>query len=267
MIQAAADYRLDETALNDTYVRLQNGEMSPISQFITLRKVYGAESMNRFNMYNSIAVNAMPADGFSTGEAIKAVRETAERVLPKGYSYDFGGITREETQQDNTTVIIFGICLLIIFMILAALYESFLLPLAVLLAVPIGLLGSFMFAKVLGLENNIYLQIGLIMLIGLLAKTAILLTEYAAERRKSGLSITQAAIYAARARLRPILMTAGTMVFGLLPLIFATGVGSNGNRSLGAGAIGGMVVGTLALLFLVPVFFIVFQYLQEKIRH
>lgn len=266
MIQAGADYRLDESALNDTYVRLQNGEMSPISQFITLRKIYGAESLNRFNMYNSIGVNAMPAEGFSSGEAIKAVRETAEQVLPRGYSYDFGGITREETQQDNTTVIIFGICLLIIFMILAALYESFLLPLAVLLAVPIGLLGSFMFAKLLGLENNIYLQIGLIMLIGLLAKTAILLTEYAAERRKAGMSITESALSAARARLRPILMTAGTMVFGLLPLVFATGVGSNGNRSLGAGAIGGMIIGTLALLFIVPVFFIVFQNLQEKLR-
>ena len=153
-------------------------------------------------MYNSIGVNAMPADGFSSGEAIKAVRETAEQVLPRGYSYDFGGITREETQQDNSTVIIFGICLLIIFMILAALYESFLLPLAVLLAVPIGLLGSFLFAKLLGLENNIYLQIGLIMLIGLLAKTAILLTEYAAERRKAGMSITESAMSAARARLR-----------------------------------------------------------------
>lgn len=266
MIQAGADYRLDESALNDTYVRLQNGEMSPISQFITLRKIYGAESLNRFNMYNSIGVNAMPADGFSSGEAIKAVRETAEQVLPRGYSYDFGGITREETQQDNSTVIIFGICLLIIFMILAALYESFLLPLAVLLAVPIGLLGSFLFAKLLGLENNIYLQIGLIMLIGLLAKTAILLTEYAAERRKAGMSITESAMSAARARLRPILMTAGTMVFGLLPLVFATGVGSNGNRSLGAGAIGGMIIGTLALLFIVPVFFIVFQNLQEKLR-
>lgn len=266
MIQAGTNYRLDESALNDTYVRLQNGEMSPISQFVTLRKVYGAESMNRFNMYNSIAVNAMPAEGFSSGEAINAVRETAAQVLPKGYSYDFGGITREETQQDNTTVIIFGICLLIIFMILAALYESFLLPLAVLLAVPIGLLGSFLFAKLLGLENNIYLQIGLIMLIGLLAKTAILLTEYAAERRKAGMSITESAMSAARARLRPILMTAGTMVFGLLPLVFATGVGSNGNRALGAGAIGGMIIGTLALLFIVPVFFIVFQKLQERLR-
>lgn len=266
MIQAGADYRLDESALNDTYVRLQNGEMSPVSQFITLRKIYGAESLNRFNMYNSIGVNAMPAEGFSSGEAIKAVRETAEQVLPRGYSYDFGGITHEKTQQDNTTVIIFGICLLIIFMILAALYESFLLQLAVLFAVPIGLLGSFMFAKLLGLENNIYLQIGLIMLIGLLAKTAILLTEYAAERRKAGLSITESALSAARARLRPILMTAGTMVFGLLPLVFATGVGSNGNRSLGAGAIGGMIIGTLALLFIVPVFFIVFQNLQEKLR-
>src|SRR5699024_3838054 len=186
--------------------------------------------------------------------------------LPKGYGYDFGGITREESQQSGTTVIIFGICILMIYLILSALYESFLIPFAVILAVPAGLMGSFLFARIAGLENNIYLQTGLIMLIGLISKTAILLTEYAAERRKAGMSLTSAALSAAKARLRPILMTAGTMIFGLLPLMVDTGVGANGNSSLGTGTVGGMLIGTLALLFVVPSLFIVFQYLQEKVR-
>lgn len=266
MLQADPKYRLDEASLDNTFVRMANGEMAPLSQFVTLTRVYGAETLSRFNMYNSIAVSVAPADGYSTGDAINAVRETADSNLPKGYGYDFGGITREESQQSGTTGIIFGICLLMIYLILSALYESFLIPFAVLLSVPCGLMGSFLFAKLMGLENNIYLQTGLIMLIGLLAKTAILLTEYAAERRKAGMSLTSAAVSAAKARLRPILMTAGTMVFGLLPLVVATGVGANGNRSLGTGAVGGMLVGTLALLFLVPTLFIVFQSLQEKVR-
>lgn len=266
MIQADPKYRLDETSLNNTFVRMANGEMAPLSQFVSLTRSYGAESLSRFNMYNSIAVNAMPAPGYSTGDAIKAVKETAEQALPKGYGYDFGGITREENQQSNTTLIIFAICILMIYLILSALYESFLIPFAVILSVPFGLMGSFVFAKLMGLENNIYLQTGLIMLIGLLAKTAILLTEYASERRAAGMSLTSAALSAAKARLRPILMTALTMVFGLLPLMVATGVGANGNSSLGTGAVGGMLIGTLALLFIVPTLFIVFQYLQEKIR-
>ena len=228
--------------------------------------MYGAESLSRFNMFNSIAVNAMPAEGYSTGDAIRAVQETAVQALPKGFGYDFGGITREETDQGGTTIIIFAICFLMIYLILSALYESFLIPFAVLLSVPFGLMGSFLFAKMMGLENNIYLQTGLIMLIGLLAKTAILLTEYATERRKAGMSLTSAALSAAKARLRPILMTALTMIFGLFPLMVASGVGANGNSSLGTGTVGGMVIGTLALLFIVPSLFIVFQYLQEKVR-
>lgn len=266
MIQADPKFRVDEASLDNTFVRMSNGEMAPISQFITLTRSYGAESLSRFNMYNSIAVNAMPANGYSTGDAIRAVQETATQALPKGYGYDFGGITREENQQSNTMVIIFAICVLMIYLILSALYESFLIPFAVILSVPFGLMGSFLFAKMMGLENNIYLQTGLIMLIGLLAKTAILLTEYATERRKAGMSLTSAALSAAKARLRPILMTAGTMVFGLLPLMVASGVGANGNSSLGAGTVGGMLIGTLALLFIVPSLFIVFQYLQEKVR-
>lgn len=265
MIQADPSYRLDEASLDNTFVKTPGG-MAPLSQFVGMRRVYGAESLSRFNMYNSIAVNAMPAAGYSTGDAIRAVEEVADTHLPKGYGYAYGGITREESQQSNTTGIIFGICFLMIYLILSALYESFLIPFAVLLSVPAGLMGSFLFAKLLGLENNIYLQTGLIMLIGLLSKTAILLTEYAAERRAAGMGLIASAVSAAKARLRPILMTALTMIFGLLPLIVASGVGANGNRSLGTGAVGGMLVGTLALLFLVPSLFVIFQYLQEKVK-
>ena len=266
MIQADPKYRVDESSLNNIFVRMSNGEMAPLSQFVTLTRSYGAESLSRFNMYNSIAVNAMPADGYSTGDAIKAVQETAVQALPKGYGYDYGGITREENQQSGTTMIIFGICFLMIYLILSALYESFIIPFAVLLSVPCGLMGSFLFAWMFGLENNIYLQTGLIMLIGLLAKTAILLTEYAAERRKAGMGLIASAVSAAKARLRPILMTALTMIFGLFPLMLSSGVGANGNRSLGTGVVGGMTIGTLALLFIVPTLFIAFQWLQERLR-
>ena len=266
MIQADPVFRLDETSLDNAFVRMSNGEMAPLSQFVTLTRSYGAESLSRFNMYNSIAVNAMPADGYSTGDAIKAVQETAEQSLPKGYGYDYGGITREENQQSGTTIIIFGICFLMIYLILSALYESFIIPFAVLLSVPCGLMGSFLFAWMFGLENNIYLQTGLIMLIGLLAKTAILLTEYAAERRKAGMGLIASAVSAAKARLRPILMTALTMIFGLFPLMMSSGVRANGNRSLGTGVVGGMTIGTLALLFIVPTLFIAFQWLQERLR-
>ena len=266
MIQADPMFRLDETSLDNAFVRMSNGEMAPLSQFVTLTRSYGAESLSRFNMYNSIAVNAMPADGYSTGDAIKAVQETAEQSLPKGYGYDYGGITREENQQSGTTMIIFGICFLMIYLILSALYESFIIPFAVLLSVPCGLMGSFLFARIFGLENNIYLQTGLIMLIGLLAKTAILLTEYAAERRKAGMGLIASAVSAAKARLRPILMTALTMIFGLFPLMMSSGVGANGNRSLGTGVVGGMTIGTLALLFIVPTLFIAFQWLQERLH-
>ena len=267
MIQADPKYRVDESSLNNIFVRMSNGEMAPLSQFVTLTRSYGAESLSRFNMFNSIAVNAMPAEGYSTGDAIRAVQETAVQALPEMVlGTTLVVLPREETDQGGTTIIIFAICFLMIYLILSALYESFLIPFAVLLSVPFGLMGSFLFAKMMGLENNIYLQTGLIMLIGLLAKTAILLTEYATERRKAGMSLTSAALSAAKARLRPILMTALTMIFGLFPLMVASGVGANGNSSLGTGTVGGMVIGTLALLFIVPSLFIVFQYLQEKVR-
>ena len=264
MMQADPQYRLDESSLNNIFVRTDKGEMAPLSHFVTMTRTYGAETINRFNMYTSIAVNAMPADGYSTGEAIQAVKETADEAMPRGYGYGFGGITREEEQQTNTTTVIFIICIAMIYLILCALYESFLIPFAVILSVPIGLMGSFLFAKMFGCENNIYLQTGLIMLIGLISKTAILLTEYAVDRRKAGMGLTASAVSAAKARLRPILMTALTMVFGLLPLMVSTGVGANGNRALGSGTVGGLLIGTLAMLFIVPAFYIFFQWLQEK---
>ena len=207
----------------------------------------------------------MPAEGYSTGDAINAIAEVAAQTLPTGYGYEFSGITREETQSSSNTVIIFVICILFVYLILCALYESMFIPMAVILSVPFGLMGSFLFAKCFGLENNIYMQTGLIMLIGLLSKTAILLTEYASSRRRQGMSIAQAAISAAGVRLRPILMTALTMIIGLFPLIVASGAGANGNRSLGVGAVGGMLVGTLALLFVVPVLFMVFQVIEERV--
>ena len=265
-IQADPKYRLDTESLNNVFVRTDNGEMAPLSQFVHLTRVYSSEVLNRFNLYNSIAVNGTAADGYSSGDAIKAIKEVAAQVLPRGYGYEFDGITREEAQTGSNSIIIYGICILLIYLILSALYESFLLPFAVILAVPCGLMGSFLLAKIMGLENNIYLQTGIIMLIGLLSKTAILITEYAADRRRAGMSLTQAAVSAAKARLRPILMTVLTCVFGMIPLVFSHGAGANGNSTLGSGVVGGMIVGTLALLFLVPTLFIVFETLQEKVK-
>ena len=265
MVQADKTYRLDKNALNNMFIRTSSGEMAPIGQFVNLTKVYGTETLTRFNLYSSIQVNGLPADGYSTGEAIAAIAEVAKETLPVGYGYEFGGITREEAGSGSNTVIIFAICIIFVFLILCALYESIFVPLAVMLSVPFGLMGSFLFAKMWGLENNIYMQTGLIMLIGLLAKTAILLTEYASARRRQGMTIAQTAVSAAGVRLRPILMTALTMIIGLFPLVVASGAGANGNISLGVGTVGGMIVGTLALLFVVPTLFIVFQTLQERL--
>lgn len=264
MVQAAPEYRLDTEALNNIFVRNSSGEMSPISQYLTLTRVYGTESLSRFNLFSSIAVYGAPADGYSSGQAIKAIAEAAREALPEGYGYEFGGMAREEASTGNTTTMVFIICIVFIYLILCALYESLLIPFAVILSVPFGLAGSFLFAQFWGLENNIYMQTGLIMLIGLLAKTAILLTEYASSKRRQGLSITAAAMSAAKARLRPILMTSLTMVFGMLPMMFAQGVGANGNISVGVGTVGGMLAGTVALLFVVPSLFILFQYVQER---
>ena len=266
MMQASPEYRLDEQALGNMFVR--NGtEMAPVSQFVTLNRVLGPETANRFNLYSAISANVNPAEGYSSGEVQKVIAEVAEQTLPLGYGYEYGGMAREEANTGGAqTVFIYAICIFLIYLILACLYESFLIPFAVIFSVPFGLMGSFLFAKVLGLENNIYLQTGVIMLIGLLAKTAILITEYAIERRRKGMGIVESAYSAAQVRLRPILMTVLTMIFGMLPLMFSSGAGANGNSSLGTGVVGGMLIGTLALLFVVPVFYIIFEYLQEKVR-
>ena len=267
MVQASPEYRLDTESLNNIFVRASNGEMSPIGQYLTLTRIYGSETLSRFNLFPSIQVGGTAETGYSSGQALDAIRETAAEVLPEGYGYEFGGMAREEASAQNTTALVFVICIVFIYLILCALYESLFIPLAVILSVPFGLAGSFLFAQLWGLENNIYMQTGLIMLIGLLSKTAILLTEYASERRRQGMSIVAAALDAAAVRLRPILMTSLTMVFGLLPLALATGVGANGNRSLGVGVIGGMLIGTVALLFIVPALFVIFQTIEEHVFH
>ena len=265
MVQARPEYRLDTESLNDMYVRSSSGNMAPIGQFVTLTKTYGPEILSRFNLFSTISVNASAAQGYSSGDAINAVREVAKKTLPAGYGYEFGGTSREEASSGTSIVIIFAICVVFIYIILCSLYESLFIPLAVMLSIPFGLMGSFLFAKLFGVENNVYMQTGLIMLIGLLAKTAILVTEYASERRHHGMAIAQAALSAAAIRLRPILMTALTMIIGLFPLVVATGAGANGNISLGVGTVGGMLIGTAALLFVVPVLFIVFQTIEERV--
>ncbi len=266
MMQASIDARLDIEALDNMYVRTASGEMSPVSHYVKIKKQYSAQNLSRFNLFPSITANGVPADGYSSGQAIAAIKEVAESVLPVGYGYEFGGLSREESNSSlESTIVIFAICITFVYLILCALYESLFIPLAVILSVPFGLAGSYLFTNTFGLTSDIYMQTGIIMLIGLLAKTAILLTEYASERRRQGMSITQSAITAAKVRLRPILMTSMTLIFGMLPLMFATGVGANGNISLGVGVVGGMLVGTIALIFIVPALFVIFQNIEEKL--
>ena len=266
MIQADPRYRINPESLQN--VKIRNGnEMAPISQFMTLTKVYGPDNIKRFNMFTSMSVNGSPADGYSSGQAIKAIEEVAAQSLPTGYGFEFSGMTREEqSSSGSTTAMIFALCFVFVYLLLSAQYESYILPLVVLLSVPSGLMGSFIFAQIMGVENNIYMQIALIMLIGLLAKNAILITEFALDRRKTGMSITEAAVSGASARLRPILMTSLAMVIGLLPLMFAHGVGANGNSTVGTGAIGGMFIGMICQIFIVPALFVVFEHIQEKVK-
>lgn len=266
MIQADANFRANPETLNNVMVRNGN-EMAPITQFITLNKIYGPDNIKRFNMFTAISVNGSPANGYSSGQAIQAIQEVASETLPTGYGYEFSGMTREEQSSGGgTTAMIFALCLVFVYLLLSAQYESYILPLGVILSVPAGLMGSFIFAQFMGIENNIYMQIALIMLIGLLAKNAILITEFALDRRKTGMSIVDSAISGATARLRPILMTSLAMVIGLLPLMFASGVGANGNSTLGTGAIGGMLIGMICQIFIVPALFVVFQSMQERIK-
>ena len=291
MLQSNPQSRTTESDLSNMFIR-NNGQMAPLSQFVKLTPVLGPEIDNRFNLFSSISVNVTANTGVSNTEVMKVIKDVHKEVFPEGYSYEYGGMAREEaeTLDSYDTYLTYAICVILIFLILSCLYESFLIPFAVILSVPAGLMGTYGFAWLWNtgfnwtitmngqaapigrmlfmgqIENNIYLQTGVIMLIGLLAKTAILITEFALERRRKGMGIVEAAFAAAEARLRPILMTVLTMIFGMIPLVFATGAGANGNRTIGIGVIGGMTVGTLAILFTVPLFFIIFEYLQERIR-
>ncbi|MGV8877545.1 MAG: efflux RND transporter permease subunit [Sphingobacteriaceae bacterium] len=263
--QADPQYRDNLESLNKVYVRTGNGTMAPITAFVTLTKVYGPQSISRFNLYTSIAITGSPNPGYSSGDALAAVKEEAAKALPAGYGYEFSGLSREEQSAGSQTILIFALCLIFVYFLLAAQYESYLLPLAVICSLPIGLAGVFIFDKIFGVDNNIYTQITLIMLVGLLAKNAILIVEYAVDRRRKGMTILRSALDGATARLRPILMTSLAFIFGLMPLMLSTGVGAAGNTSIGTGAVGGMLFGTIFGVFVIPVLFIVFQNLQEKV--
>ena len=265
MYQSEPEFRADQNSLNLVKIRNNKGEMAPISQFITLKKVFGPQTINRFNLFTSVAINGAPAQGYSSGDAIRVIEEVAAQTLPLGYGYEFSGMTREELNSGGQTVYIFLLCVVFVYFLLSAQYESYLLPLAVLLSVPIGLAGTLIFATLFDVTNNIYLQITLIMLIGLLAKNAILIVEYAVERRRRGMTLFEAAVSGAAARFRPILMTSFAFILGLLPLMFANGAGAVGNSSIGTGAVGGMLIGTVLGVFVIPVLFVIFQGLQEKV--
>jgi HAE1 family hydrophobic/amphiphilic exporter-1 len=265
MVQADTNYRANIQGLNKIYVRTTNNKMAPISEFITLTRSYGPESISRFNLFTSMSVNGAPNPGFSSGEALNAIKEVADQRLPMGYGYEFSGISREEQSSGSQSVYVFILCLIFVYFLLSAQYESYLLPFAVLLSLPIGLSGTFIFAKIFGIDNNIYMQISLIMLIGLLSKNAILIVEYALERRRHGMPLREAAVEGSKARFRPILMTSFAFIFGLMPLMVATGAGASGNRSIGTAAVGGMLFGTVIGIVVIPVLFIIFQSIQEKI--
>lgn len=263
VVQASPEYRLTPESLNSVFVRSSNGQMVPITEFVNLSTVYSSQSITRFNLFNSISINGSPNDGYSSGQAINAIQEVAAETLPPGFSYEYSGLSREEISAGSNTIYIFILCLIFVYLLLSAQYESYILPLSILLTIPIGLFGAFLFAKMFDVSNNIYVQITLIMLIGLLAKNSILIVEYAVKRRRAGMSIKDAAINGAKMRLRPILMTSFAFIFGLLPLMLATGAGANGNRSIGTSAVGGMLIGTIFGVFITPVLFVIFQSIHE----
>jgi HAE1 family hydrophobic/amphiphilic exporter-1 len=265
MVQSDAEYRTSPETLNGIMVRTSNGNMAPVTEFINLTKVYGPERLTRFNMYLSISVNGNPNKGFGSGDAMKAISEVAAETLPAGFTYEYSGVSREEQKASSQTIYIFILSLLFVYFLLSALYESYFLPLAVLLSLPIGLAGIFIFDTIFGIDNNIYTQISMIMLIGLLAKNAILIVEYASTRREKGMSIIDSATDGAKVRLRPILMTSFAFIIGIMPLIFSTGAGASGNKSIGFSAVGGMFFGTLLGVLVIPSLFIIFQTLQEKL--
>lgn len=265
MIQAEPSARDDLKSLNNIYVRTSSG-MAPINEFVNMKKVYGPQEIDRFNLFTSINVTAAPADGYASGDVIRAISEVASSSLPSGYTYEFSGLTRSEQESSNSTMLIFVLCLTFVYLILSAQYESYLLPLSVILSIPFGLAGAFLFTNMFGKNNDIYMQIALIMLIGLLAKNAILIVQFALERRRTGMALSWSAVLGATARLRPILMTSLAMIIGLIPLLMPMGVGYNGNMTLGAAAIGGMLIGMLCQIMVVPALFYIFQYLQEKVK-
>jgi multidrug efflux pump subunit AcrB len=274
MVAAAPEYRLDPTSLNNMFVKTGSGNMSPLSEFVSLKEIVGPSNIEHFNLFQSITCQVTAANGYSEGQVHKVIEEVFRKEMPKTATFEYSDMSREveESANSNTTTIIYAICAILIYLILASLYNSWFTPWAVLFSVPFGLMGAFVFAyfgnmlSLPGMDNNIYLQTGVIMLIGLLAKTAILITEFASERRAQGLSIKDAAFEACKERLRPILMTVATMIIGMIPLVIEGGAGANGNRALALGVIGGMSIGTIALLFVVPAFFIVFQNLHERFQ-
>jgi HAE1 family hydrophobic/amphiphilic exporter-1 len=266
IVQADTNYRSSPAGLDKIFVRTADSTMAPINEFITLTKVYGPQTESRFDMFSSMSVSGSPNNGFSTGQALNAIQAVATKTLPAGYGFEYSGISREEENAGSQTIYIFALCLAFVYLLLSAQYESYLLPFAVLLSVPIGLTGVFVFSKVFGMDNNIYVQISVIMLIGLLAKNAILIVQFALERRRGGMDLLESAIEGGKARLRPILMTSLAFACGLLPLAFASGVGSNGDKSIGIGAIGGMLFGIVIGVFAIPSLYIIFQGMQEKVK-
>lgn len=266
MIQSLPENRTDETSLNELFVRTKSGEMTPITQFVSLKKVYGPQSINRYNLFTSANISGAPKPGYSSGDAIRAVQEVTESTLSSNYGVDFTGLSREEINAGSQTLVIFLLCIIFVYFILSAQYESYILPLAVILSLPVGIMGAFISQKLAGLENNIYFQIALVMLMGLLAKNAILIVEFAVQRRRHGETIVESAINGAKARLRPILMTSFAFILGLMPLAFASGVGSVGNRSIATGAAFGLLIGTILGVFVIPVLYVIFQKIQEKVK-
>jgi HAE1 family hydrophobic/amphiphilic exporter-1 len=265
MAQADIAYRADAGSLDGIYVKNSKGEMVPAKTLVTLKRVYGPETVTRNNLFNAVTINGVPKPGYSTGDAIKAVEETAKQVLPRGYAYEWTGVTKEEIKTGGQTGFIFLLSVIFVFFLLAAQYESYILPLAVILTIPTGVLGVFAFIGFAGIDNNIYVQIGMIMLVGLLAKNAILIVEYAVQRRRAGMGLVESALEASRLRLRPILMTSFAFIVGLLPLTWTTGASALGNHSIGISAVGGMLTGVVLGVFIIPVLFVIFQYLQEKV--
>ena len=265
IVQADIPYRTDLSSMDGIFVKNTDGQMVPVNVLVSLKRVYGPETVNRTNLFNSTTIDGVVKPGHSTGDAIKAIKEVAASYLPRGYSYEWSGITREESSAGTQTQLIFILSVVFVYFLLSAQYESYILPLAVLLSIPTGLMGVFLFISLTGIENNIYVQVGIIMLIGLLAKNAILIVQYAVQRRRSGMDLVAAALEASRLRLRPILMTSFAFIVGLLPLTWATGGSALGNRSIGTGAVGGMLTGVLLGVFIIPVLFVIFQALQERV--